>query len=71
MLSLIAAAEDAGAVFAGGLLLIIWVGLVVLQIALCIAVFKTSKATQDTAYWMQKAYKELRFIADQYDPAKR
>lgn len=71
MLSLIAAADGTGAALAGGVMLVIWIGLIVLQIALIVAVFRTSRATRDTAYFVEKAYKELRFIADQYDPAKR
>lgn len=40
------------------------VGMIVLQIALIVAVFRTSRATQDTAAILRRMAKELRFVAD-------
>ena len=42
----------------------------VLQIALIVAVFRTSKATQDTAWLLRKAMRELQDIADNTRPVQ-
>lgn len=44
------------------------IGLIVLQICLIVAVFRTSRATQDTAILLGKALRELKYIGDQLTP---
>jgi hypothetical protein len=40
------------------------IGLIVLQICLIVAVFRTSRATQDTAFLLRKMSKDLKYLAD-------
>lgn len=66
---MLATVEAASGIFTV-LFLLVGIGLVILQICLIVAVFRTSKATQDAAWYLEKALRELKYIGDQLTPPR-